>query len=371
VRSDIFRYRKTNIGRDRAMKFRIAILVVMAATCGSTWPQSSILLEACNSIPDSSKRLLCLQELLKSNTNLQPRKSPLYLSLKRSFTSLQGGVASGITFKAYQELLLESVKELANFKAENPEANTEAVELLGKSIATYKDAETIWHADIFKAEHRGIGGKGLTYETLGLSPIVKKYELPTETLLLIRTIDPKAAMSKIWGVAERFATAGFNGLEVAQTGMSGATLTQETEPKSVRTTKSVLYEDVNWVWPTSGEVITPFDGQKTKFAMEFGGKPHDPVLAVADGEVLAPNPSDRSATTDRVRNMIVIKHKNGFSSVYMDNMAALVKKGDSVTMGQKISEMGYAESGEVKLTFRILNKGKTVDPISVLGDNKP
>jgi lipoprotein NlpD len=64
--------------------------------------------------------------------------------------------------------------------------------------------------------------------------------------------------------------------------------------------------------------------------------------------------------------LIVIKHDNGFNSVYAHNREILVKEGQNVTRGQKIAELGDSDADAPKLHFEIRKSGKPVDPLRYL-----
>jgi lipoprotein NlpD len=64
--------------------------------------------------------------------------------------------------------------------------------------------------------------------------------------------------------------------------------------------------------------------------------------------------------------MVVIKHDNGYSSVYAHNKQIVVKEGQHVDRGQKIAEMGSTDSSEVRLHFELRHQGIAVDPARVL-----
>ena len=64
--------------------------------------------------------------------------------------------------------------------------------------------------------------------------------------------------------------------------------------------------------------------------------------------------------------LIIIKHNDNYLSAYGHNRKILVKEGDQVTKGNKIAEMGTANSGDPMLHFEIRRNGKPVDPLRLL-----
>jgi lipoprotein NlpD len=85
------------------------------------------------------------------------------------------------------------------------------------------------------------------------------------------------------------------------------------------------------------------------------------VVAAAAGQVLYTGTGIRG-----FGKLIVIRHENGFSSVYAHNREILVKEGQTVSRGQRIAEMGDSDADRPKLHFEIRKSGKPVDPLRYL-----
>ena len=64
--------------------------------------------------------------------------------------------------------------------------------------------------------------------------------------------------------------------------------------------------------------------------------------------------------------LIIVKHNSTYLSAYAHNREILVKEGQQVAKGQKISEMGDTDADQVKLHFEIRRLGKPVDPAKYL-----
>jgi lipoprotein NlpD len=119
-------------------------------------------------------------------------------------------------------------------------------------------------------------------------------------------------------------------------------------------------EDLGWVWPAAGPVVTPFDDTRSK-GLAIAGRAGDPVLAAADGRVVYAGSGLRG-----YGNLVIIKHNNTFLSAYAHNQSLLVKEDQSVRRGQKIAEMGSSDADRVQLHFEIRRQGKPVDPARYL-----
>ena len=119
-------------------------------------------------------------------------------------------------------------------------------------------------------------------------------------------------------------------------------------------------EDLNWLWPAAGPVLTGFDDAKSK-GLAIGGKAGDAVLAAADGRVVYAGSGLRG-----YGNLVIVKHNNTFLTAYAHNQTLLVKEDQVVRRGQKIAEMGASDAERVQLHFEIRRQGKPVDPARYL-----
>jgi lipoprotein NlpD len=122
-------------------------------------------------------------------------------------------------------------------------------------------------------------------------------------------------------------------------------------------------DDLDWIWPANGKVISSFNEAANLKGIAIAGKLGQPVVASAPGRVIFSGTGIRG-----FGKLIVIKHNNTFLSVYAHNHALLVKEGQTVAKGQKIAEMGSTDTDQVKLHFEIRRFGKPVDPGKFLPD---
>ncbi|KPK09086.1 MAG: hypothetical protein AMJ64_01620 [Betaproteobacteria bacterium SG8_39] len=118
--------------------------------------------------------------------------------------------------------------------------------------------------------------------------------------------------------------------------------------------------ELSFTWPAKGKLLNGFSEPNNK-GVDIAGKPGDPVVAAAPGRVMYTGTGIRG-----YGKLIVIKHEDGFNSVYAHNRAILVKEGQSVTRGQPIAELGASDSNQPKLHFEIRKSGKPVDPMKYL-----
>ena len=118
-------------------------------------------------------------------------------------------------------------------------------------------------------------------------------------------------------------------------------------------------EDVDWMWPVKGKVLSPFS--EASKGVDIGGRKGAPVLAAASGRVVYAGAGLRG-----YGKLVIIKHNNTWLSAYAHNENILVKEQQDVRKGQKIAEMGQTDADQVKLHFEVRREGKPVDPAKVL-----
>jgi lipoprotein NlpD len=120
-------------------------------------------------------------------------------------------------------------------------------------------------------------------------------------------------------------------------------------------------DKVDWLWPTSGKIVTGFSDTANLKGIDIAGKAGQPIFASAAGKVVYAGTGLRG-----YGKLVIVKHNNTYLSAYAHNRDLLVKEGQQVTRGQKIAEMGNTDSDEVKLHFEIRKLGKPVDPLKYL-----
>ena len=119
-------------------------------------------------------------------------------------------------------------------------------------------------------------------------------------------------------------------------------------------------EAVEFIWPAKGKVLAGFSEPRSK-GIDIDGKLGDPVIAAAAGRV-----TYVGSGIPCMGKLIVIKHDNGFITVYAHNREIVVKEQQSVTRGQKIAELGNTDSERPKLHFQIRKGASAVDPMRYL-----
>ncbi|HYG54211.1 MAG TPA: peptidoglycan DD-metalloendopeptidase family protein [Burkholderiales bacterium] len=132
------------------------------------------------------------------------------------------------------------------------------------------------------------------------------------------------------------------------------------ESKPAPSPSVVETKDAQFIWPAKGRVLSAFAEPRSK-GIDIDGKPGDPVIAAAAGRV-----TYTGTGIQGLGKLVVIKHDNGFITVYAHNKEILVKEQQAVTRGQKIAEIGSTDSERPKLHFQIRKGAAAVDPMLYL-----
>ena len=115
-----------------------------------------------------------------------------------------------------------------------------------------------------------------------------------------------------------------------------------------------------FIWPKKGKVLANFAEPRSK-GIDIDGRLGEPVLAAAAGRV-----TYTGSGIPGLGKLVVIKHDNGFITVYAHNRDIMVKEQQAVSRGQKIAELGSSDSDRPKLHFQIRKGSAAVDPMRYL-----
>jgi lipoprotein NlpD len=111
---------------------------------------------------------------------------------------------------------------------------------------------------------------------------------------------------------------------------------------------------LTFAWPAKGKVVAGFAEPRQK-GIDIEGRTGDAVIAAAAGRV-----TYVGSGIPGLGKLIVLRHDQGYITVYAHNKDILVKEQQSVTRGQKIAELGE------KLHFQIRKGAAAVDPLLYL-----
>ncbi|MFY0604562.1 MAG: M23 family metallopeptidase [Flavobacteriaceae bacterium] len=117
--------------------------------------------------------------------------------------------------------------------------------------------------------------------------------------------------------------------------------------------------------PVTGSLSQSFNENNKHFAVDIVAKTGTAIKAVADGTVIF---AEWTAETGYV---IILKHSNGYLSVYKHNGALLKQQGDLVKSGEVIASVG--STGELTtgphLHFELWSNGYAVNPLNYIDFN--
>ena len=129
------------------------------------------------------------------------------------------------------------------------------------------------------------------------------------------------------------------------------------KPVSVATPAAAPAADaIDFIWPVKGRVVAGFSEPRNK-GVDIAGNMGDPVVAAAAGRVIYVGSGIAG-----LGKFIVVRHENGFNTVYAHNREILVKMDQNLARGQKIAEMGNSDADSPKLHFEIRRFGTPLDP---------
>lgn len=117
---------------------------------------------------------------------------------------------------------------------------------------------------------------------------------------------------------------------------------------------------LQFLWPAKGKLIAGFAGGRRK-GIDIEGRIGDPVVAAAAGRV-----TYVGSGIPGLGKLVVIRHDQGFITVYAHNSDILVKEQQQVARGQKIAELGSTDADRPKLHFQIRKGSAAVDPLLYL-----
>ena len=103
-------------------------------------------------------------------------------------------------------------------------------------------------------------------------------------------------------------------------------------------------------------MLAGFSEPRSK-GVDIEGKLGDPVVAAAPGRVIYVG-----SGIPGLGKFIVVRHENGFNTVYAHNRENLVKMDQNIARGQKIAEIGNTDADTPKLHFQIRKLGTPLDP---------
>ena len=110
--------------------------------------------------------------------------------------------------------------------------------------------------------------------------------------------------------------------------------------------------------PTKGLVTQKFSSKNKHFAVDVAATKNTPIKAILNGTIVFADWTPSSG------NVIVLRHNNGFISVYKNLASLTTSQGDVVKTGEAIALAGATglESDGIHLHFELWKDGYPIDP---------
>ncbi|AZV32567.1 peptidase M23 [Cobetia sp. ICG0124] len=124
----------------------------------------------------------------------------------------------------------------------------------------------------------------------------------------------------------------------------------------------VPVKNVDWQWPTQGEIIGKFgESESVTGGIDIAGQKGQPVKAAGPGIVVYAGSGVRG-----YGNLIILKHNDRYLSAYAHNDSLRVSENDVVEAGQVIATLGATDAERAQLHFEIREDGQPKDPLKFL-----
>ncbi len=114
-------------------------------------------------------------------------------------------------------------------------------------------------------------------------------------------------------------------------------------------------------WPLRGPIVQAFK-VGTNDGIDIGAHLGEAVHAAADGVCIAAGDQIKS-----YGKLVVLRHADGFVTVYAGNSELEVKEGDTVRRGEIIAKSGDSGAAATpRLHFELRKDGQAIDPVRYL-----
>jgi len=138
---------------------------------------------------------------------------------------------------------------------------------------------------------------------------------------------------------------------------------RQTMEENAEEETAIKVDHGRFAWPVKGPMISPFgirNGRRHD-GIDLDANQGDPIKAAGKGKVVF------SGQMRGYGNLIIIRHKDDFFTVYAHNSKNIVKKGGTVTQGELIARIGRTgRSTGPHLHFEVRNGQTARNPIFFL-----
>ncbi len=189
------------------------LLSLVAAPMVAFSQTPAVLIEACNSMQDSAKRLECLKAAMGADK--APAKRDLIDPVRRAFGNMQASLDVGVSYNNYQLAILDLAKAVSAFKQDAGAGGVDIAHNFDAALDAYSDAGTFWERSISfyaRRDNEISYGGGLPIGLNGLEWLVSKYSLATsksDMLGIHRGLPVQETRAVLWRIAKERAAKGY------------------------------------------------------------------------------------------------------------------------------------------------------------------
>jgi murein DD-endopeptidase MepM/ murein hydrolase activator NlpD len=123
-------------------------------------------------------------------------------------------------------------------------------------------------------------------------------------------------------------------------------------------------KELDIIWPIQGKINSPFGprGKRHHDGIDIDSPSYQEVKAAMDGEVILAR-----RTRTGYGKVVILRHDQGFSTIYGHLNVIMAKEGEAVRQGQSIGGVGSTgRSTGPHLHFELRHKGRPLDPLPFL-----
>ena len=122
-----------------------------------------------------------------------------------------------------------------------------------------------------------------------------------------------------------------------------------------------------FVWPVDGEISSKFGPRGNSFhdGVDIAAPLGTSILAAANGEVIY------SGTLRGYGNLVILRHRDGYVTIYAHTQKNLVTEGEKVRRGQLIARVGQTgRASGPHLHFEVRKDNLTRNPLRYLPEDR-
>lgn len=185
-----------------------------------------------------------------------------------------------------------------------------------------------------------------------LFALAKKFGINLSQILKLNGINDKTPL-KI-GQILKIPKAAENS-KIQENKNSDTEILTDKQSQAIKPSTSTKKADAKLLWPVPAKTVAYLSGKITGVVID--SVKGQSVKAISSGKVVSTGPHRGFG------NVVFIQSKTKHIYVYGGMEKLIVKKGDTITVGQKLGELGVELfTGKAKLYFMVYDKNKPIDP---------